>query len=86
MGFLRDSPKGRRSRDVYVCVSSCVRVCCSHGATLVLGCVGVFETKSLLRSIFLQVGELFTVDGSSTLPAKQNQKKAATVEINGDPQ
>lgn len=41
---------------------------CSHGATLVLVCVRVFEAESLLGSIFLQVGELFTVDGSTTLP------------------
>ena len=45
----------------------CVYVC-SHGATLVLVCVRVFEAESLLGAIFLQVGELFTVDGSTALP------------------
>lgn len=53
---------------VGVFVGVCV---CSHGATLVLVCVRVFEAESMLGAIFLQVGELFAVNGSTALPATQ---------------
>ena len=55
---------------MYVCV--CLNVCVfSHGATFVLVRVRVFEPESVLRSIFLQVGQLFTIDGSTPLPETQ---------------
>lgn len=57
----------------------CVYVC-SHGATLVLVCVRVFEAESLLGAIFLQVGELFTVDGSTALP-RQTMLEVSSVTV-----
>lgn len=45
----------------------CVCVC-SHDATLALVCMRVFKAKSVLGAIFLQVGELFAVNGSTALP------------------
>lgn len=51
----------------------CVYVC-SHGATFVLVRVGVFEAESLLGSIFLQIGELFAVDGAAALPGAHTDK------------
>lgn len=60
VGFLRAVVEGYKMSG-----SVCV---CSHGATFVLVCVRFFEAEPLLGSIFLQVGELFAVDGSATLP------------------
>ena len=58
-----------------MCVCLFVRVCvCSHGATFVLLCVRVFEAESLLGSIFLQVGQLFAIDGSPALPETHTKK------------
>lgn len=48
-------------------MSECVCMC-SHGTTLVLVCMRVFEAESVFGSIFLQVGQLLTVDCSATLP------------------
>ena len=60
---------------VYARVCVCVCVCvCSHGATLVLLCVRVFEAESLLGSIFLQVGQLFAIDGSPALSETHTKK------------
>lgn len=56
--------RGASSLSVFVCESAF-----SHDATLVLVRVRIFETKSLFRLIFLQVCQLFTVDGSSAFPA-----------------
>lgn len=57
-----------------VCQCVCVSVlCASHSAALGLVCVGIFETESVLGSIFLQVGELFAVDGSTTLPENKHR-------------
>lgn len=41
-----------------------------HDAAFGLVSVRVFEPQSLLRPVLFQVGELFTVDGSTALPAK----------------
>lgn len=55
--------RGVGSLSVFVCEGAF-----SHDATLVPVRVRIFETKSLFRSIFLQVCQLFTVDGSSAFP------------------
>lgn len=72
--------RGTRCLSVYGSAWVCVCVGL-HGATLVLLCVRVFEAESLLGSIFLQIGELFTVDGSTTLPATHTKTKKYIIEV-----
>lgn len=43
-----------------------------HDTAFGLVCVRVFEPQSLFRSVFLQVGELPAVDGSSPLPRRRD--------------
>lgn len=69
-GLCDSIPESLMRGTTYLCA-------CSHGTTLVFVWMRVLEAESLLWSVFLQVGELLAVYGSTTLPESDTKSKVS---------